>query len=631
MSCVDLGLFIACRAGAVTTMMKAFRNSAKPLIFVVAISFFAWLVLDLSGLTGGSGLLTQTSVGKINGRAVDTRIFQQAVSQATEERQRQSSEPIGIAGAAQIRDQVWDQFVQEALLEQEYRKWGISANSDEIAAVIRSTPPQQVVNEPQFQTDGKFDQAKYERWLASATGQQYIPLLEQQYRTQLLQAKLARHIVSPLYLSDAELWERFRDQKEQVRIGLVTIDPATIPDSVIHVTQTEVEEYYNSHKKELEREATAWVSYITLDRRPIASDSNIARERALALRAEITKGTAFAEVARRESSDTVSGNRGGDLGTWRKGQFDADFEKAAGTLALNTVSEPVPTQFGYHLIEVTKRWPDSTSGRHILIPIEVTGAHRDQLDARADSLEQLAAERLDPAALDTAAGVLGLPVHRVGPVVKGQFSSLPPDVSVWAFQAKQGEVSPVVESSAMYLLARLDSVRGAGLPALAAVRAEVEGLVRAERKKAEAKKLGERVRTQALAPGGSLAGAAVAAAVPYTLTSPFTRVSAPFNGNTAVGAAFGLQPAQISPPMEGGGGQFYVMQGVERIAADSAEFVKELPTLRQRALEGMRQLHLRQYMTALRTRAVIVDNRDRIYKTAAQVVAETPVQPGRAR
>jgi len=612
-------------------MMQAFRNSAKPLIFVVAISFFAWLVLDLSGLTGGSGLLTQTSVGKVNGRAVDTRVFQQAVSQATEERQRQSSEPIGIAGAAQIRDQVWDQFVQEALLEQEYRKWGISANSDEIAAVIRSSPPQQLVSEPQFQTDGKFDQSKYERWLASATGQQYVPLLEQQYRTQLLQAKLARHIVSALYLSDAELWERFRDQKEQVRVGLVTIDPAGIPDSAIKVTPTEVEEYYNSHKKELEREPTAWISFITLDRRPIASDSNTARERALAARAEITQGTSFAEVARRESSDTVSGNRGGDLGTWRKGQFDADFEKAANALALNTVSEPVLTQFGYHLIEVTKRWPDSTAGRHILIPIEVTGAHRDQLDARADSLEQLAAERLDPAALDTAARVLGLPVQRIGPVVKGQFSSLPPDVSVWAFQAKKGEVSPVVETPGVYVLARIDSIRPAGLPALAAIRGEVEGLVRAERKKSEARKLGERVRAQALAPGGSLAAAAVAAAVPYTVAGPFARVGAPINGNVAVGTAFGLQPAQISQPVEGSGGQFYVMQGIERIAADSAEFVKDLPSLRQRALDGMRQLQLRQYMTALRTRAEIVDNRDRIYKTAAQVVAETPVVPGRAR
>jgi peptidyl-prolyl cis-trans isomerase D len=610
--------------------MQAFRNLAKPLIFVVTISFFAWLVLDLSGLSGGSGgLLTQTSVGKINGRSIDTRVFQQAVSQATEERQRQSSEPIGIAGAAQIRDQVWDQFVQEALLEQEYRKWGISATSDEIAAVIRNSPPQQLQSEPQFQTDGKFDQTKYERWLGSATGQQYVPALEQQYRTQLLQAKLARHLVAPLYMSDAELWERFKDQKEQVRIGLVTIEPsAAIPDSAVSVTPTEIEEYYNSHKKELEREATAWVSFITLDRRPDASDSAAALARARALRAEIAGGTSFAEVARRESSDTISGSRGGDLGTWARGQFDADFEKAASALKLNTVSEPSLSPFGYHLIEVTKRWPDSTSGRHILVPIEVTGAHRDHLDTRADSLELLAAEQLDPAALDTAARVLGLKVEQVGPVVKDRFSSLPPDVMVWAFQAQEGEVSPVVETPGLYLVARLDSVRAAGLPPLAGIHGEVEQLVRADRKKAAARKLGETVRTQAVATGGSLQKAAESAGLPFAVMGPFARVTAPFNGNGAIGTAFGLQLTQVSQPIEGGGGQVYVMQAVERIPADSAEFVKDLPTLRQRALDSMRQLQLRQYMTALRDRADIVDNRDQIFKTAAQVEAETPVLPG---
>jgi len=73
------------------------------------------------------------------------------------------------------------------------------------------------------------------------------------------------------------------------------------------------------------------------------------------------------------------------------------------------------------------------------------------------------------------------------------------------------------------------------------------------------------------------------------------------------------------------------MQALARVPADSAEFVKEAPALRQRALDGMRQLQLRQYMTALRARADIVDNRDKIFKTAAQVEAETPVLPGQAR
>lgn len=609
-------------------MMQAFRNSAKPLIFIVAISFFAWLVLDLSGLTGGGGLLTQTSVGEINGRSVDARLFQQAVNQATEQRQQQSSEPLGIAAYAQIRDQVWDQFVQDALLEDEYRKWGISVTSEEIAAVIRSQPLPQLMQEEQFQTDGQFDQTKYERWLLSASGEQFVPLLEAQYRTSLLQAKLARHVVAPLYLSDRELWERFRDQREMVKAGVVTIDPATaIPDGSVQVTATEIEEYYRSHQKELEREATAWVSYIALDRQPIATDSAAALERARAVRAEIAGGTPFAEVAARESSDTVSGNRGGDVGVWRKGSFDSDFEKAAWSLPLNQLSEPVRTQFGYHLIEVTKRWTDSASARHILIPIEVTGAHRDLLDARADSLEQLAAEQLDPAALDTAARALGLRIEKSGTLVKGRFSPLPPDLQVWAFQAQAGEHSPVIEAPTAYVVARLDSAREAGLPKLEEIRGEVENLVLAERKKAEARQLAETVRQRAAETGSNLESAAQSLKLPYSTVGPVARVSAPLNGGQAIGRAFSLQPGEISGPVEGRG-VIYVLQGIERTPADSAEFIKELPELRQRALDNMRQLHLRQYLAALRSKADIVDYRDRIYKTAAQVEAEAPVAPG---
>ena len=69
--------------------------------------------------------------------------------------------------------------------------------------------------------------------------------------------------------------------------------------------------------------------------------------------------------------------------------MDAAFDSAAFALPLNTLSQPVLSQFGYHLIEITSRKGDKAKGRHILIPIEVAGAHRDQLDAQADSLEKL--------------------------------------------------------------------------------------------------------------------------------------------------------------------------------------------------------------------------------------------------
>ncbi len=77
--------------------------------------------------------------------------------------------------------------------------------------------------------------------------------------------------------------------------------------------------------------------------------------RCLQLKAEIESGAAFADVAKRESS-CPSGQQGGDLGTFHPGQMVPEFDQVVFSADINTLVGPVQTQFGYHLIEVTKRW-----------------------------------------------------------------------------------------------------------------------------------------------------------------------------------------------------------------------------------------------------------------------------------
>src|SRR5688500_4754185 len=103
-------------------MMQSFRNAAKPIMVVVAFAFFAWLVLDLSGITGGGGLLTNTSVGKVNGQSIDARTYQNIVQQSIDARQQQTPAALGLEDYEQIRNQVWDQIVQNRVLEGEYRR-----------------------------------------------------------------------------------------------------------------------------------------------------------------------------------------------------------------------------------------------------------------------------------------------------------------------------------------------------------------------------------------------------------------------------------------------------------------------------------------------------------------------------
>ena len=74
----------------------------------------------------------------------------------------------------------------------------------------------------------------------------------------------------------------------------------------------------------------------------------------LKLKAEIEAGADFGEVAKLNSS-CPSRMRGGDLGTFTQGQMVEQFDAVVFSGPLNTVLGPVKTQFGYHLIEVTKR------------------------------------------------------------------------------------------------------------------------------------------------------------------------------------------------------------------------------------------------------------------------------------
>ena len=219
-----------------------------------------------------------------------------------------------------------------------------------------SAPLPELMQDPSFQTSGKFDPAKYERWLASPSGQAAIPYLEDRYRDALLQAKLRIRVTSDVFVSDAALWERYRDEHEKARFGVLIVDPASaIPDNAAPVSEQEAQDYYRAHRNDFKRPHAAFLSYLALPRLPDASDTAAALARARALREEISKGTPFAEVARRESSDTVSGKNGGELGEQNPNAVDSAFARAALALPLNTLSEPVRTGFGFHLIEVESR------------------------------------------------------------------------------------------------------------------------------------------------------------------------------------------------------------------------------------------------------------------------------------
>lgn len=608
-------------------MMQSFRNSARLIAIVLGVLMIIFVV-QLSGIfDGGPNLFTQTNAGKVNGRTIDGRTYEAIVQQAIEREQRQNPGRLGLEEIERIRNEVWEQIIEAQVLEAEFERRGITVSEDEVVAALRTEPPAEVRSAPDFQTEGQFDMQKYQRWLTSAAAAPVVEALAAQYRDELRRAKLFMTVTNDVLPSDAALWERYRDQNDKVTISLTAIVPRrVIPDSAVTVTPAEAAEYYRAHREEFSRPATAFLSYISIPRLPDASDTAAARARAEALRAEIAGGAPFADVAQRESADTASAARGGDLGEFGKGVMDPAFEQAAFSLPLNTVSEPVLSAFGFHLIEVTRRAGDKATARHILVPVELAGAHRDLVDAQTDSLDRLSgADAPAPDALEQLATSLGTTVGQAAPTQEGSRvlvgNLVVPDAGVWAFTAEPGGLSPVIETPyAMYLF-RLDSLAAEGTPELETIRGAVEAAVRDEKKRAKALEMAKAYVAR-LDAGESPEAAAQAMGLVNQTFGPFPRVSPPLPNGALVGAAFGLTEGEHSGVIDTKDG-LYIVKSLKREPAERATFSENLEKDRAALVRLARQDRVRSYLAELRAKAKVVDNRAALREAAQQGALQT--------
>jgi parvulin-like peptidyl-prolyl isomerase len=128
----------------------------------------------------------------------------------------------------------------------------------------------------------------------------------------------------------------------------------------IKISDDKMKDYYAVNKKNYEKPERVKASHILI--RPDASPTSPtgltdegAKKMAEDVLAKLKAGQDFATLAKKYSADPGSGNKGGDLGWFSKGQMVPEFEKAAFALGKGATSGLIKTQFGYHIIKVTDK------------------------------------------------------------------------------------------------------------------------------------------------------------------------------------------------------------------------------------------------------------------------------------
>ena len=147
----------------------------------------------------------------------------------------------------------------------------------------------------------------------------------------------------------------------------------------IQITRPEVESFFVTYKDSIPSFPTEHkVRHILFEIKPSDKSIEETKNIALSIINEIKNGMTFEDAAQKYSEDPGSKESGGYLGIVPRGTFVKEFEKAAFTLELNKISEPVQTSFGFHIIEVLERSGEKVGVRHILIKTKTTDEDKER-------------------------------------------------------------------------------------------------------------------------------------------------------------------------------------------------------------------------------------------------------------
>ena len=195
------------------------------------------------------------------------------------------------------------------------------------------------------------------------------------------------------------------------------------------------------------------------------------------IRDRILNGELFSDLAKAFSDDPGSKNNGGSLGYIRRNQMVKEFETKAYTQEINSISDPVETVFGYHILETTEKSGEKIKVRHILISPEVTEkdeslAYKYALSLRDSStnlnkFKKLVFEKSEDDQTQKIGGDLGWITPNNSPI---------PEISEVLGLLEVGECSRPVKTSFGYHLLWLEEVRPGGKPSLDLHWTEIEAV-----------------------------------------------------------------------------------------------------------------------------------------------------------
>ncbi|MBW8182298.1 SurA N-terminal domain-containing protein [Shewanella nanhaiensis] len=355
---------------------------AKSILVLVILSF------AFTGVSSYLGSSTEAAVATVNGEEISESALEQAYQSERARLEQQLGEMYEALAAddsylASVKQSVLERLVAEKLLDQSATELGLRVSDEQIRTAI--------MTEPAFQTDGKFDNDRYQAILRQLGYQ--ANSFKDMMRTDMTRRQLVASLVGSEFVlpGEADYLAGIQGQTRDIRYHVIDatpyIDQAVVSDedakafydanlaqfmspetlsleyielnakdmaNDVVVTDEEAQTYYDENKQQYLKPEKRLAAHILIN---LGDDESAAKAKADAIYAKLQAGEDFAELAKTESEDTFSGEQGGQLDWFEKGVMEPEFDEVLFSLSNGEYSAVVKTSFGYHIIKLLDLQP----------------------------------------------------------------------------------------------------------------------------------------------------------------------------------------------------------------------------------------------------------------------------------
>ncbi len=362
-------------------LIGTIRNNSWLLIVVIGLALAAFIIMDMTSAGNRGGAVTSLAMGKVEGKTVDWNEFQGV------ENMLYSGSSADVFAR---RSQLWNYFVEEAIVSKQADALGLQVSRDELIDLqFGANKSPVIVNRFRNPQTGAVDVNSLNQFRQQIQDGTILPEQKRFWAHQekeiikdRLQSKLNTMVGKALYTPTWMVEQTYGDQTQRIAFDFVKVPFTEVDDSEIKLTDADFSSYLAANKGTyMQDEETRRVDYVAFDVIPSAADSAGYRE-------DLTK-----LIAGFESTDNdtvfVENNYGTVNPTWlATTDLPASIQDAVANTAVGKVYGPYLEGKTYQILKVMDRaaLADSSTTRHILINA-TDAASFAAADAKIDSIK----------------------------------------------------------------------------------------------------------------------------------------------------------------------------------------------------------------------------------------------------